>query len=164
MSCSDQLLAELARNVVDSLHKAGWVLATAESCTGGWIAKLVTDIPGSSGVFDRGLVTYSNDAKQQLLEVSQSLLEKHGAVSRPVAIAMSGGVLKASNADITVAITGIAGPGGGSSGKPVGTVWISWADRTDVQAEHHIFEGDREHVRRQAVAVAFRGLLKRIEG
>ncbi len=164
MSCSDQLLAEQAGKVVVSLKETGNVLAAAESCTGGWVAKLVTDIAGSSSVFDRGFVTYSNEAKQDLLAVSQSLIEQHGAVSGPVAIAMSSGALKASNADISVAITGIAGPGGGSHEKPVGTVWISWADRDDVQAEHYIFDGDRDQVRRQAVSMAFKGLLDRIAG
>jgi nicotinamide-nucleotide amidase len=164
MSCNDQLLAQQAGKVVTSLQATGRLLAIAESCTGGWVAKLVTDIPGSSSVFDRGFVTYSNDAKQDMLAVNQSLLVEHGAVSRPVAMAMSAGALKGSHADISVAITGIAGPGGGSEDKPVGTVWISWADQDDVSATHYLFDGDREQVRRQAVAMALKGLLERIPG
>ena len=138
------------------------MLVTAESCTGGWIAKALTDIPGSSQWFDRGFVTYSNAAKHQLLGVPEDLLERHGAVSEAVVRAMTEGALRHAEARIAVAVSGIAGPDGGTPDKPVGTVWIAWgASETDqVVARRYAFDGDRERVRRQAVATALEGVLE----
>jgi nicotinamide-nucleotide amidase len=134
-------------------------LVTAESCTGGWIAKVLTDIPGSSGWFDCGLATYSYEAKQGLLGVSPLTLEHFGAVSRETVLEMVSGALVHSGAGVAVAVTGIAGPSGGTPGKPVGTVWIAWKRRGGYpQAEVFHFEGDREAVRRQTVSAAIEGL------
>jgi len=142
------------------LQSRGWMLATAESCTGGWIAKCVTDIAGSSAWFDRGFVTYSNMAKQELLGVPAQTLESAGAVSEPTVAAMAQGALTRSRAHLVVAVSGIAGPGGERPGKPVGTVCFAWATR-DGQARvvTRRFAGDREAVRRQSVACALQGLL-----
>jgi nicotinamide-nucleotide amidase len=134
-------------------------LVTAESCTGGWIAKTVTDIAGSSGWFECGMAAYSYEAKQALLGVRPETLETHGAVSRETVIEMVSGALVNSGASIAVAVTGIAGPGGGSDGKPVGTVWAAWKKRGGyAKAEVFHFDGDRDDVRRQTVAAALRGL------
>lgn len=139
-------------------------LATAESCTGGWIAKVLTDIAGSSGWFDRGWVTYSNAAKQQDLAVPEATLQAHGAVSEAVAVAMALGALERSGAEFAVAVTGVAGPTGGTAAKPVGTVWTAWAWRTAegvaCRAEISRFAGDRGAVRRQTVVFALEGLLE----
>ncbi len=135
------------------------MLVTAESCTGGWIAKCMTDVPGSSSWFDCGMAAYSYEAKQALLGVRPQTLEVHGAVSRECVVEMVSGALVHSGATIAVAVTGIAGPGGGSPDKPVGTVWIGWKRRggyADAKVFH--FEGDRDAVRRQTVAAALRGL------
>jgi nicotinamide-nucleotide amidase len=134
-------------------------LVTAESCTGGWIAKTVTDIGGSSDWFDCGMVAYSYEAKQAMLGVRPETLEQHGAVSRETVIEMVSGALVHSGAGVAVAVTGIAGPGGGSPDKPVGTVWIGWKRRGGyARARVFHFEGDREAVRRQTVAAALEGL------
>ena len=134
-------------------------LVTAESCTGGWIAKTVTDIAGSSDWFDCGMAAYSYEAKQALLGVNPHTLEQHGAVSRETVIEMVAGALVRSGASIAVAVTGIAGPGGGTTEKPIGTVWIAWKRRGGYpQAQVFQFEGDRESVRRYTVAAALRGL------
>jgi nicotinamide-nucleotide amidase len=134
-------------------------LVTAESCTGGWIAKTVTDIAGSSDWFDCGMVAYSYEAKQAMLGVRPETLEQQGAVSRETAIEMVSGALVHSGAGVAVAVTGIAGPGGGSPDKPVGTVWIGWKRRGGyARAQVFHFEGDREAVRRQTVAAALEGL------
>ncbi len=134
-------------------------LVTAESCTGGWIAKTVTDIAGSSDWFDSGMVAYSYEAKQALLGVRPQTLETHGAVSRETVIEMVSGALVNSGASVAVAVTGIAGPGGGSEGKPVGTVWIGWKRRGGyARAQVFHFAGDRDAVRRQTVAAALGGL------
>jgi nicotinamide-nucleotide amidase len=135
------------------------MLVTAESCTGGWIAKAVTDVPGSSDWFDCGLAAYSYEAKQALLGVRPETLERFGAVSRETVLEMVSGALVHSGATLSVAVTGIAGPGGGTADKPVGTVWLAWKRRGGyAKAEVHHFEGDREAVRRQTVEVALRGL------
>lgn len=160
MSVSDQALSSLAAEAFALLSERSRMLVTAESCTGGWIAKLLTDIPGSSIAFDRGFVTYSNASKQQQLAVDDKLLETFGAVSEQVALAMATGALSKSAADLAVAVTGIAGPGGGSPEKPVGMVWIAWADKTHAEARSHYFEGDRDQVRRQAVASALKGVCR----
>jgi nicotinamide-nucleotide amidase len=160
----DTTLYRLSTRVGRRLRKAGALIVTAESCTGGFLAKCLTDLSGSSDYFDRGWVTYSNAAKAKLLGVSPSLLERHGAVSEPAALAMARGALKAAGATVAVAVTGIAGPSGATPGKPVGTVWIAWArrqrGRVRATAQHHQFRGDRDAVRRRTVAAALAGLLQ----
>ncbi len=151
-------LYELAHRTARCLGSRGLWLATAESCTGGWIAKALTDVAGSSGWFERGLVTYSNRAKQELLGVPAELLVAHGAVSEAVVAAMARGLRERAGVDVTLATSGIAGPDGGTPDKPVGTVCLAWDDGTSRTEVVH-FAGDREAVRRQAVAHALRGLL-----
>ncbi len=153
----DQQLNELARRAGEELLQRQQTVVVAESCTGGWVAKCLTDIPGSSRWFERGYVTYSNAAKQQTLRVAAAVLEAFGAVSRPAAEQMASGALHLSGASVAVAITGIAGPDGGTSEKPVGLVWFARArrDGTAVAVEEH-FGGDREAIRRAAVATALR--------
>lgn len=147
----------------DALERRGWMLAAAESCTGGMIAAAVTARPGSSAVFDRGFVTYSNAAKQDLLGVPAETIDRHGAVSPETAQAMVEGALTRSCADIVVAVTGIAGPSGGSADKPVGLVYIGWGIRGQPPiVEKHVFPGDRDAVRRQTVETALNGLIKRL--
>ena len=151
------LLTQLA----DALRRRQYRLATAESCTGGWIAKVCTDLPGSSDWFELGIVSYSNAAKQKLLQVSADSLQQHGAVSEAVVREMAAGVLQQSGADVALSVSGIAGPGGGSKDKPVGTVWFGWGLRGEAplaQVQH--FDGDRDQVRRQAVEFALRGVLQ----
>ncbi|HEY5719883.1 MAG TPA: nicotinamide-nucleotide amidohydrolase family protein [Gammaproteobacteria bacterium] len=150
--------ARLVAAIAERLLARGWWLACAESCTGGWIAKVLTDLPGSSRWFERGLVTYSNRAKQELLGVPAALLEQHGAVSAAVVQAMADGLRARSGADLAVAVSGVAGPDGGSAEKPVGTVWFAWAGPRPRSACVR-FAGDRDAVRRQAVAHALRGVL-----
>lgn len=160
-------LQQLAAAVVADLSASGKAVATAESCTGGWIAKSLTDIAGSSAVFGYGVVSYSNGAKESLLGVPNATIEAHGAVSQPVVEEMARGALRLSGADIAVAVSGIAGPDGGTDDKPVGTVWFAWAVRdgssalTDTTCER--FKGDRELVRELTVAHALQGILERIE-
>ena len=137
-------------------------MATAESCTGGLIAGACTDLSGSSAWFERGFVTYSNDAKTELLGVDEALIEAHGAVSEAVARAMAAGALRHSRAQVSVAVTGVAGPTGGSPDKPVGTVWFGWATPAGVSAERQRFVGDRAAVRQATVAHALAGLLARL--
>lgn len=159
MVIDDAHLAELAGRVASILSAREWRLATAESCTGGWIAKILTDIPGSSAWFDGGCVTYSNADKTRLLNVSEDLLARHGAVSKAVAEAMASGA-RVGGADLSLAVTGIAGPGGGTEDKPVGTVWLAWSGpgaRLASRAE--CFGGNRDQVRRLAVATALDGIL-----
>lgn len=162
-AADDARLEALARRVGRRCLADGRLLVTAESCTGGLIAKCLTDVPGSSAWFERGLVTYSNRAKAELLGVSTRLLARHGAVSEPVARAMARGALGNSPATLAVAVTGIAGPEGGGPGKPVGTVWIAWACRQGrriaVEATQCRFRGSRDAIRRRSAAAALRGLL-----
>jgi nicotinamide-nucleotide amidase len=161
---SDSQLQALAETVGVRLRAARQMLVTAESCTGGWIAKIVTDIAGSSDWFDCGLVAYSYEAKQALLSVNPHTLEAHGAVSRETVIEMVSGALVHSGASVAVAVTGIAGPGGGTADKPVGTVWAAWKRRGGYpQARLFHFDGDREAVRRQTVAAALAGLVEMSE-
>ena len=148
----------LASQVAERLIADRLWLATAESCTGGWIAKVLTDLPGSSGWFERGLVTYSNRAKQELLGVPEALLAAHGAVSGEVVAAMAGGLRARAGVDVALAISGVAGPTGGTPDKPVGTVWFAWDAGTPTTACVR-FAGDREAVRHAAVTHALRGLL-----
>ena len=153
----DGALRALAERAGSLLLARRYRVATAESCTGGWVAKCLTDIPGSSQWFERGFVTYSNEAKQQSLGVPAALLTRHGAVSQPVAEQMAVGALQASAAALAVAITGIAGPDGGTADKPVGLVWFALADRQAAPIAHqHQFAGDRDDIRRAAVAAALR--------
>ena len=160
-------LQKLAAAVVDDLTAASKAVATAESCTGGWIAKTITDVAGSSAVFGYGVVSYSNGAKESILGVKNETIEKHGAVSQAVVEEMADGVLHLSGSDIAVAVSGVAGPTGGTEEKPVGTVWFAWAVRdgsnalVDTSREH--FSGDRELVRELTVAHALQGVLERIE-
>jgi nicotinamide-nucleotide amidase len=160
---SDDTLGRLAADLGNALRARGWAVTTAESCTGGWIAKSITDIAGSSEWYGRGYVTYSNPAKAQMLGVPAPLIERHGAVSHQTAEAMAKGALRDSGADVAVAVTGIAGPGGGSGDKPVGTVWFAWASCKDCHSLCRHFAGDREAVRRQAVHEALAGLLALLE-
>jgi nicotinamide-nucleotide amidase len=156
---SDDELQLQAERLGASLRDARQMLVTAESCTGGWIAKTVTDVAGSSDWFDCGLAAYSYEAKQRLLGVRAETLEHSGAVSRETVLEMVSGALVHSGSTVAVAVTGIAGPGGGTDDKPVGTVWIAWKRRGGYpQAELFHFEGDREAVRRQTVAAALHGL------
>lgn len=156
---SDAELHALADNLGTRLRAGHHRLVTAESCTGGWIAKAVTDIAGSSDWFDCGMAAYSYEAKQALLGVRPQTLETHGAVSRETVIEMVSGALANSGASVGVAVTGIAGPGGGTADKPVGTVWVAWKLRGGYpRAELFHFDGDRDAVRRQTVAAAFEGL------
>ena len=150
--------------VGERLKAAGEVLATAESCTGGWAAQVVTSVAGSSAWFDRGFVTYSNAAKQEMLGVRPETLGRHGAVSEQTAREMARGALERSAATLAVSVTGIAGPGGGSAEKPVGTVCFAWAAGGEVTSETRRFPGDRESVRRQSVIRALEGVLAKLEG
>lgn len=158
-------LQKLAEAVVRDLAETGRSVAAAESCSGGWIAKTITDIPGSSAVFGYGVVCYSNGAKESILGVKNETIEEHGAVSEQVVKEMAEGVLHLSGASIAVAVSGIAGPDGGTEDKPVGTVWFAWAvrdgsdARTDTSCEH--FSGDRELVRELTVAHALQGVFER---
>jgi nicotinamide-nucleotide amidase len=155
---NDMVLSALAREVGEALHATGRRLVTAESCTGGWIAKLCTDIAGSSDWFDCGFVCYSNAAKVRDLGVPEKLIESEGAVSDAVVRAMAEGALDRTDGNVAIAVSGIAGPGGAVSGKPVGTVWFALARRVETRLEcqgHLIqFDGNRDAVRRQAVQYA----------
>jgi len=153
-------LNELSQQLASDLLRCQQTLAVAESCTGGWVAKVLTDLPGSSQWFDRGFVSYSNAAKQDMLGVSAATLEAAGAVSEATVREMAAGVLARSPADLALAISGIAGPGGAAPGKPVGTVCFAWATRSGLQRVETLqFAGDREAVRRQSVIHALQGLL-----
>lgn len=158
-------LQKLSEAVVTELTEAGKAVSTAESCTGGWVAKSITDIAGSSAVFQYGIVSYSNGAKESILGVKNETLEKHGAVSEAVVKEMADGALHLSGADIAVAVSGVAGPDGGTEDKPVGTVWFAWAVRdganalVDTNCEQ--FTGDRDLVRELTVAHALQGILER---
>lgn len=157
----EDLPAVVAR-LAQGLARLGWMMCSAESCTGGLIAGACTDRAGSSDWFERGFVTYSNAAKTELLGVPAGLIAEHGAVSEPVARAMASGALGRSPARVAVAVTGVAGPGGGSAAKPVGTVWLAWAGPFGVQAECQHFGGDRAAVRQATVRRALQGLVERL--
>lgn len=161
---SNAALSRLVRQVASRLLEQDGMLVTAESCTGGLIAKCLTDLPGSSAWFERGWVTYSDRAKRQDLGVASGLIKRQGAVSEQVARAMALGALRSSRSDTAVSVTGIAGPDGGSPEKPVGTVWIAWARRdgarTVVRARRFLFAGGRDAVRRQSAAAALKGLIE----
>ena len=156
-------LIELAARVGRALQAKGLFLATAESCTGGGVAEAITEIAGSSDWFDCGFVTYSNQSKTRMLGVPAGLIAQHGAVSEEVAQAMAEGALANSNAGVALSVTGIAGPGGASAGKPVGTVCFGWAGGSDSRTERLVFAGSRQAVRRQTVVHALNGLLRLLE-
>lgn len=158
---NDALMAQ-GRSLVAALLDAGKTVSTAESCTGGWIAKVLTDVPGSSAVFGYGIVSYSDLAKASLLGVNPETLAEHGAVSEAVVREMASGVLEMSVTDIAVAVSGIAGPGGGSEEKPVGTVWFAWATDQGVDTERQEFSGDRDAVRSKTVEHALKGIEERL--
>lgn len=161
-----EAIFELSTALVSQLAAAGKSVSTAESCTGGWIAKAITDVPGSSQVFAYGIVSYSNGAKESLLSVDSATLANNGAVSAAVVEAMASGVLNLSGADISVAVSGVAGPDGGSEEKPVGTVWFAWTVRTvsgvTTETERQHFSGDRDRVRELTVSHALEGVIERI--
>ncbi len=157
---------DVATALVAALVERKLTLTAAESCTGGWIAKAITDVSGSSGCFGYGIVSYSNDAKMRLLNVPESTLAEHGAVSEAVVRAMVGGALRLSDADLGVAVSGIAGPTGGTEEKPVGTVWFAFSRLSQegpvTDTERLVFDGDRDDVRRQTVLHALMRLLEKV--
>jgi len=158
----DKQLIELADRLGQSLKKSGDIMTTAESCTGGWIAQVITEIPGSSAWFDRGFVTYSNAAKVQMLGVNPKTLEQYGAVSAETAAEMVTGALAHSDATTAIAVTGIAGPEGETSEQPVGTVFIAWKNKgEDVNVIKKQFSGNRHQIRAQTVKIAIEGLLRK---
>jgi nicotinamide-nucleotide amidase len=162
----DPVINELATTLVGELNHKNRAVATAESCTGGWIAKALTDVPGSSGCFGYGIVSYSNGAKESILGVRNRTLVEYGAVSEPVVREMAEGALRLSGANIAVAVSGVAGPDGGSDDKPVGTVWFAWSMRgpggiaTDTDLQR--FEGNRESIRMQTVIHGLKGIRGRL--
>ncbi|MFO1264020.1 MAG: CinA family protein [Rhodoferax sp.] len=159
LSNSEHTIEHVRGLLADLLLQRGWKLVTAESCTGGLIAATCTDLAGSSEWFERGFVTYSNAAKTELLGVDAALIAGHGAVSEPVVRAMAQGALAHSHAQIAVAVTGIAGPGGGSADKPVGTVWLGWATAAGVTTTLRHFAGDRAAVREATARHALQQLV-----
>lgn len=151
----------LAAQVGELLKSRGLMLATAESCTGGGVAQAITDIPGSSEWFERGFVTYANQAKVEMLGVEPQTLRLHGAVSEATVREMAEGALLHSHADVSLAVSGVAGPGGGTRDKPVGTVWFAWALRGGAtDARKYLLSGDRAQIRAQSVRIALQGLLE----
>jgi nicotinamide-nucleotide amidase len=156
-------MARLVEDLAAALLARGWMLATAESCTGGLIAGACTDLAGSSNWLERGFVSYSNAAKTELLGVDAALIARHGAVSEPVARAMAQGALQHSKAQCALAVTGIAGPGGGSADKPVGTVWFAWATPQGVRSEMQRLDGDRAQVRSATVQHSLSVLLRLVQ-
>lgn len=156
-------LSTLVKRLGDALTLQTRTLATAESCTGGGIAHVITEMPGSSAWFECGFVTYSNAAKSRLLGVDAGLIVSHGAVSEAVALAMADGARRSAGSDYAVAVSGIAGPGGGTTAKPVGTVWLAWCSARQQQVHCHHFTGDRASIRAQTVVEALEGLLDLVE-
>lgn len=150
----------LARKVGEALKAKGAKLVTAESCTGGWVAMALTAVAGSSDWFERGYVTYSNAAKREDLDVAEATLARHGAVSEQTAREMAAGALRKGGGQVALAITGVAGPTGGTPAKPVGTVCFAWTDGSKMVSETKRFDGDREHVRRQSVERSLQGILE----
>lgn len=157
-------IEELAQEAGELLDTHRIMLVTAESCTGGWISQALTSVAGSSAWFDRGFVSYSNAAKSDMLGVPASLIEEHGAVSEAVALAMAKGAIERSLGHMSVAVTGIAGPSGGTEDKPVGTVWIAWGQKLGyAEAEQFAFRGGRRQVRIQTAVAALEGVVKRLK-
>jgi nicotinamide-nucleotide amidase len=162
---SDSELRSAAETVAERLLESGWMMAVAESCTGGWVAKVCTDLAGSSQWFERGFVTYTNQAKQEMLGVTEGTLAVHGAVSEATVAEMASGALQNSRANLALAISGIAGPSGATDEKPVGMVCFGFAlQNGDTWAERCHFKGDREEVRRQSVLYGLQGILRRLDG
>jgi nicotinamide-nucleotide amidase len=157
-------LNDVARKVGEELKASRAMLVTAESCTGGWVAQALTSIAGSSDWFERGFITYSDDSKQDLLGVRSETLTRHGAVSEETAREMAQGALERSKGTLALAVTGVAGPGGGSAAKPVGMVCFAWASKGAVRSETQRFSGDRESVRKQSVIRALQGVLEQLAG
>jgi len=161
---NDVSATQLVSQLAELLVAKSWTVTTAESCTGGMVAAALTDIAGSSAWFHQGVVSYANEAKMQLLDVDEELLQQYGAVSEQVVEAMAVGALRKAAANVAVAISGVAGPGGGTSEKPVGTVWIAWAlGPSQVQAVHFMFNGERSVVRQAALMEALRGTIQRVK-
>lgn len=156
-------MRDVVQGLAEKLLFLRWKMSTAESCTGGLISASCTDLPGSSQWFERGFVTYSNDSKSELLGVDPFLITEHGAVSALVAEGMAKGALVRSKADVSLAVTGIAGPDGGSAEKPVGSVWMAWCVKGVTTSELKIFSGNRSEVRASACLYALDGLLKRVQ-
>lgn len=152
-------LKRLAKKLGEFLLTHQLKLVTAESCTGGWVAQVMTSLPGSSQWFERGFITYSDESKHELLSVTKRILKKYGSVSKEVAYEMAEGALKNSCADISLAITGIAGPEGGTADKPVGTVWFAWAGKFGVETRLQHFQGDREMIRKSSVCYILKELV-----
>jgi nicotinamide-nucleotide amidase len=163
MHKEDEELCNLVKSVADVLSGVEMDLTTAESCTGGWVAKVLTDVPGSSLYFDRGFVTYSNQSKHEMLGVAEETLLLHGAVSEAIVSEMAKGALELSTASMSLAVSGIAGPTGGTENKPVGTVCFAWMIRGDVPVSETLYyDGDRDDIRRQAVVHCLKGVIKQI--
>ena len=160
LSIDEQTVENSIALLADMLQKKQWMMATAESCTGGMIAAACTDLAGSSAWFERGVVSYSNAAKTELLGVDAELIRRHGAVSEQVARAMAAGAIAHSKAQIAVAVTGVAGPSGGSAEKPVGTVWFGWATPAGLVSEMRLFDGGRAQVRAATVGHALQRLVE----
>jgi len=163
MNPPDRRLQTLARSLGIALLARKAHMTCAESCTGGWISKALTDVPGSSAWFGWGFVTYGNDAKRGALQVPEETLREHGAVSEAVVVAMARGARDRAGAEFSVAVSGVAGPDGGTEAKPVGTVWFAWCGPRTSRTECCRFDGDRESVRRQSVARALEGSLALVE-
>jgi nicotinamide-nucleotide amidase len=164
MRSLDEEIATCSAQLAVALQARGWMLACAESCTGGWISKCCTDLAGSSAWFDRGYIAYSYSAKSEMLGVTEQRLLQFGAVSSEIASDLASGAQQRSGVQTALAVTGVAGPGGGTDCKPVGTVWFAWAiENRTPQTEVQVFRGDREAVRRQTVLHALRGLQQRLE-
>ncbi len=159
----DRLIDSLVGRLATTALARRVMLVTAESCTGGLVAAAMTSVSGSSAWFDRGFVTYSNEAKVDQLGVDPAIIERFGAVSEEVSLAMAAGALAASAAQWSVAVTGVAGPTGGSAEKPVGTVWFAWAGPSGASAVRHQLEGNRDDIRRGAVLIALEGLVSRLD-
>jgi nicotinamide-nucleotide amidase len=157
-------LNDVARKVGEELKASRAMLVTAESCTGGWVAQALTSIAGSSDWFERGFITYSDDSKHDLLGVRSETLARRGAVSEETAREMAQGALERSKGTLALAVTGVAGPGGGSAAKPVGMVCFAWASKGAVRSETQRFSGDRESVRKQSVIRALQGVLEQLAG
>ncbi|UUM21662.1 CinA family protein [Mycoavidus sp. SF9855] len=160
---TDSVIHQLAIRVGNQLRAGRLFLTSAESCTGGLVAAAITEISGSSQWFERGFITYSNQSKTEMIGVPTELIERHGAVSEPVARAMAEGALRNSRAQIAVAITGLAGPGGATEHKPVGTVYFAWSNRLHTTSETLLFKGERQQIRRSAATHALRGVLKLLD-
>lgn len=160
MMATEESNQTLAQRLGECLTVRGLKLATAESCSGGWIAKTVTDLPGSSAWFEGAVVSYSNESKYDLLGVPMAIINEFGAVSGDTVLAMAEGLFERTSADVVVSVSGVAGPGGGSDDKPVGTVWLSWGQRDKSAHAHEFhFEGDREAVRLQSVEAALNAVM-----